>query len=94
MFSIIQEDELITLIIASFSLLFIIVKWSQLKIIPSSGTLIFAYGVLFAGWIFTILESFFLGSIMNILEHFCYMFSTVILAFWCRRYFYRNRKKS
>jgi len=93
MFSIIQEDELITLIIGSFVLLFIIMKRSNLKIIPFSGVLIFAYYLVFCGWILTILESFFFEKTLNILEHFCYMASIGTLTFWCYQFFNRQRKE-
>ena len=87
MFSVIQENELITLIVACFVLIFIIVKRAELKSIPFSGILLLAYGVVFAGWTITVLESFFFPTAMNILEHICYAMSSAILALWCYKFF-------
>ena len=93
MFSAIQEDELITFIIGCFVLLYIIVKRESLRSIPSSGTLVFAYCILLAGWLFTLLETFFLFGLMNSLEHFCYMFSVIVQASWCHGYFYPRGRR-
>jgi hypothetical protein len=93
MFSIVQEDELITLIVACFVLLFIFLKRSELKNIPHFRILAVSYGILFMGWTVTILEGFFLEKAMNVLEHFCYMANIAVLTFWCYKFFYPKRKK-
>ena len=93
MFSLIQEDELITLVLSCFVFFFIFIKRSSLKNIPFSRTLILSYTILFLGWIATILEGFFLSKSMNELEHFCYTANVGLLTFWCYQFFYLNGNK-
>ncbi|HQP10966.1 MAG TPA: hypothetical protein PKV41_06250 [Candidatus Omnitrophota bacterium] len=93
MFSVIQEDELITLIVACFVFLFILLKREDLKGIPYGGILILSYILLFLGWTVTVLEGFFLEKAMNALEHFFYMANIGVLMFWCYKFFYSHRQK-
>lgn len=88
----IQENEIITLIIGFGGLVFIFVKYTDLQKIPALKLLIISYAFLFAGWIITITEAFFLNTIQNIIEHLLYLISLSILFFWCHKVIPLNRE--
>jgi hypothetical protein len=50
---------------------------------PRFGLLLAAYGALLGGWVFTILEIYWAGDVLNVLEHGCYSLSSAVLAWWC-----------
>lgn len=79
----IQQNELITFLVAAGVSLFIILNRRRLGQIPGSSWLFFSYSALFTGWVLTILEGFVLGNLMNFLEHACYMASSLAAAAWC-----------
>ncbi|MCD6328729.1 hypothetical protein J7M28_14420 [bacterium] len=79
----IQENEVLTLLLGAGVLIFILINGQALKRLPSWKTLISAFYMLLAGWVLTILEGFFWGSFLNIVEHACYSASAVLVAVWC-----------
>ena len=89
-----RENEVVMLILGVGVLFFIIVNASRLKNIYSWKLLIAGYCVLLAGWIFTVLEEFFAGNILNYLEHTSYLASSVMLLIWCCRFRRRTAKES
>jgi hypothetical protein len=78
----IQENEAITLLLGLGGLIFILANRLQLKHLPASKIFIAGYYVLLAGWALTILEGFFWGEILNLIEHICYTSSAVLMAVW------------
>jgi len=85
----IQDNELITLLLAIGVLIFVLVNRSALNKLPDLVLLRAAFGVLFVGYVLTILEGFFWGKTLNLLEHYSYTVSAVLLAAWCYRVFIR-----
>lgn len=77
-----QENELITIMIALGVLIFIIAHYTALRKLPNFKILISSFYVLVASWILTILESFFFPAFFNLLEHIGYALSAILLALW------------
>jgi hypothetical protein len=81
--SMIQQNELITFLVGTGVALFIIIHSHRIARIPGSTWLFLSYSALFTGWILTLVEGFVLADVMNILEHACYMASSLTAAVWC-----------
>lgn len=81
-----QENEVVMLLLGIAVLFFIVLNTKQVKRIYAWNVLVFSYLCMLSGWIFTILEGFFLEYYLNILEHVSYFISSVILAFWCWKF--------
>jgi hypothetical protein len=81
----IQENELIGLILGVGVLIFILANRSRLAGLPAARILLASYYVLLAGWALTVLEGFLWGQALNLLEHFCYALSALLLAVWTWR---------
>jgi len=79
----IQQNELITFLVATGVVLFIWFNRRRVVQIPGSAWLLLSYSALYLGWSLTILEGFVLAEIMNALEHVCYMVSSITAAAWC-----------
>lgn len=78
----IQENELITLLISIGAVIFISINYSKLKPLPALEILLLGLSILLIGWVLTIIEGFFLNEFFNLLEHICYMISSVLIAVW------------
>jgi len=83
MIDLIQQNELITLLVGFGGVLYIVFNKTRLTRIPGFQILFSSYMILCAGWIFTVVEGFFLGSFVNALEHLCYAVSSILAAVWC-----------
>ncbi len=81
----IQENEIITLILAVGVLGYFAVSRGRINELPAGKTFVLAFAVLTAGWILTLLEGFFWPEALNLLEHICYAASSILLACWCWR---------
>lgn len=79
----IQQNELITFLVGIGVALFILINRRRIIQIPGSSYILLSYAALLAGWGLTIAEGFFLGDLLNLLEHACYMASSVAAAAWC-----------
>ncbi|MBN2476077.1 MAG: hypothetical protein JXB62_15810 [Pirellulales bacterium] len=79
----INENELVTLLLAVGALVFILSNGAGLRRLPMAPLFVSAYGVLVLGWCFTVLEGFFWDTALNYLEHACYAASSCLLALWC-----------
>jgi hypothetical protein len=86
-----HENEIIMLLLGIIIFFFILKNKLQIRRIYAWKLLLSSYGLLFAGWIFTVLEGFLLESYLNILEHLSYSCSAIILAFWCWKVVYRSK---
>jgi len=78
-----QENEIIMLLLGIGVLIFIFANRSRLKSLPASQLLFAGFGALLAGWVLTVLEGFFWGEALNLIEHVCYAASAVLMAGWC-----------
>lgn len=76
-------NELIMLILGTGVLFLTILNQPKFRRIYAWKLLFLAFYYLMAGWIFNILEGFFMEQFINILEHICYTASAVIMAVWC-----------
>ncbi len=83
MVDLIQENELIILLVGLGGVLYIVFNKNRLTRIPGFKILFTSYMILFTGWVLTVAEGFFLGSLVNVLEHMCYAASSLLAAFWC-----------
>jgi len=87
-----EETEVVMLLLGVGVLLFMLLRWPQLKQLPAANLLILGFSILLSGWAATVLEGFFAESsfyyqFLNYLEHFCYAGSAVTIAFWSWRAF-------
>ena len=78
-----HENEIIMLGIGLAILVFVLINYSQLKHTPSFKLLFISYCLSTTGWLLTVLEGFFWGEYLNLLEHLCYASGTIMLAVWC-----------
>jgi hypothetical protein len=81
----IQENEVIGLLLGIGVLIFILANRSRLASLPSARLLLASYYILLAGWALTVLEGFFWGQTLNLLEHVAYAVSAILMAIWCWR---------
>lgn len=77
----VHENELFLLGIGIMVLAFVL-STSRLKRFPLPDLFIIAFAVLFAGWIFSVMEGFFMEDVLNVIEHVCYAGSSVLVAIW------------
>ncbi len=78
-----QQSELLLFLLGGCVLLFMAAQRARLRRLPAWPVLATAYCVLLGGWVLTILEGFFWGPVLNVLEHVCYAASSVLVAAWC-----------
>ena len=80
-----QEGELVMLFIGLGVLTFLLRFRKGFKETPELHLLFLSFYSFLLSWLFTVLESFVLYSLMNILEHVFYVVSGVLMAIWCFR---------
>ncbi len=83
----VQDNEVVMLLMAIGVLVFILVNRRLIMRIEAARVLVAAFCVLLAGYVLTVLEGFFLGDLLNFLEHLCYAASSVLIALWCMKVF-------
>jgi len=79
----IQHNELFDAVVAFAVLVFAIVHFRRLSTHPNIKILLFSYGILFVGWVVTILEGVLWPNVLNTVEHICYALSSVLFSLWC-----------
>ena len=79
---VIEQNELLTLLVAASVLIFVVSNWRDVKSLPVANVCILAFLVLFLGLAFTVLEGLFCGGLFNVMEHVCYGLSSLLLASW------------
>ena len=87
------ENEIVTLLLGMGTLFFVANNWGKLSQLPAFARLITGFGLLFVGWIFTILEGYFWPVFLNTAEHICYAASSVFVLLWCWKIFVRGEIK-
>ncbi|NLS96540.1 MAG: hypothetical protein GXX96_30755 [Planctomycetaceae bacterium] len=78
----VQQNEFLTLLVALGVLVFVVSNRQGLRDLPRSSLCLAAFLVLVAGLAFTVLEGLVWQDVFNMLEHFCYGASSVLLAVW------------
>ena len=89
----IEKSEFVLLLLSIGVLFFLAGNAPRFKKIPSSNILIAGFLVFFFGWVFTILEGFFWGTFLNLMEHICYIGGLLFIAIWCWKIFGRKETK-
>ena len=84
------ENEIVMIILGFATLIFILINHKKLKQFPSSVIFLSSFYVLFAGWIFTVLEGIIFNELFNLLEHLSYALSAVLLTV-CWLVFYKKK---
>jgi len=79
----VQENELVMLVLGIGVFIFTQRFRGQIKRIPQGHLFIAGFNITLIGWMLTVLEGFFWESALNLLEHFCYSVSAILLAIWC-----------
>jgi hypothetical protein len=79
----VHENELIMIVIGMTLLIFVLLNYHQLKQTPSFKLIFISFFLSVIGWISTVLEGLFWEQYFNLLEHFCYAASAILLARWC-----------
>ncbi len=82
-----QENEILTLLLGIGVLVFIWVNLSELKQFKASKFLMSGYLISFLAWILTNFEVLYWPQILNMMEHICYSFGSVLIAAWCWKVF-------
>jgi hypothetical protein len=83
----IQQNEIIMLLLGVGCMIFIFLNKQKVKRIPVWRPLFAGFCVVFAGYVFTIIEGFLWSDLLNFLEHICYTASSILLAVWCWKIF-------
>lgn len=78
----IQENEGVMLLLGIGLLIFVLGNYRRLVRFPYVNILVTGFVILTAGWLLTVLESFFWGDVLNLLEHMCYAASGIVTAVW------------
>jgi len=84
-------NETITLLLGIGVLIFMVENRDSLKRLPAYRTFLVGFLVLTVGWLLTVLEGCFLGQYLNLLEHVCYLVSSMFICFWCWQVFIRRK---
>ena len=83
----IQGNEILSLLLFTGVLAFLVWNGRKLRRLPASSTLIAGFSVLLMGRILTVLEGFFWKDVLNVVEHACYAGSALLVAAWFWRVF-------
>jgi len=79
----IVENELVVFLQGIALLAFFLGGGTRIKQLMKWRVFLLAYGLLSAGWMFTVVEGFVFYSVFNFLEHVFYTAGSLTLAFWC-----------
>jgi cobalamin biosynthesis protein CobD/CbiB len=86
----IQENELAAMLIGIW--VFLYTRKINLREFPEYRYFFAGFYCLLLSCVFTVLETFFLDSVFNFIEHLLYALGAVLLMFWCLRVFIRKGK--
>lgn len=86
-----QENEVVSLLIGLGALVFLLANLPRLRRGANWQVLFGGFCVYLAARVLTVLEGVFWPAGLNVLEHFCYAGSAVLLAAWCWLSFGRRR---
>jgi hypothetical protein len=78
----IQENELMTLMLCVGALFFIIINYVKLKSLPGLRIFIISFIFFTMGWFFTVIEGIIFEEVFNLIEHICYISSSIAIFIW------------
>ncbi len=81
----IHENELVMLLLSLGVVVFIILKRHKFRQFPGWKLLFSAFLFFAAASVFTVIETFFLNSFFNHMEHICYFMNGLTFLIWCFR---------
>ena len=82
-----QENEIIMAVLSLGVLTFIYLNDVRLKRVEAFKFLYAGFCAFSAGWVLTVLETFFFKSVLNFLEHMSYAVGAILVAVWCWKVF-------
>ena len=85
MHKMIQENEVVMFFFGLGGLWFILKHHSQIIRIKNWQWIIASFYLLLVAWVATILESYFLANVLNLIEHLCYVSSAILFFIWCMK---------
>ena len=91
--NLLHENEVLMLIIGIGVLIFIVFNIGHIKNIKSWKLLLSGYFILLSAWFFTVLEGYILEKFLNIIEHLCYVFSSLIFVIWSVNVIYKYKRE-
>ncbi len=83
----IQENELITFILCVGALTFFLINYSKMRSLPASLIFIISFILFSMGWFFTVIEGIIFEDIFNLIEHVCYICSSLMMLIWALIFF-------
>jgi len=83
----IQEEELITFILCLGALSFFIINYAKLKSLPGFRMIIISFTLFTMGWYFTVIEGIIFEEVFNLIEHLCYICSSITMFIWTLIFF-------
>lgn len=86
----IQQNELIIFLLGLGVLTFILANRWRISRFPAWRVLVASFCILLLGWLLTILEDILWRDLLNFAEHISYALSSLLIAFWCWRVFYKG----
>ncbi len=78
----IQYNEVISLVLLIWTIIYFYIQRDQLRKIPNWGYIFTALMMLIIGHIFTIVEGFWFHDLFNLIEHILHMVSAMFFALW------------
>lgn len=77
-----RENEVVMLVLGIGVLILIFTNLDHIRRIKFWKILLSGYCILLLGWVFTVLEGFFIENFFNLLEHGSYLLSSLFIAVW------------
>ncbi|KPK65459.1 MAG: hypothetical protein AMK73_02885 [Planctomycetes bacterium SM23_32] len=78
----IQQGELLVLLLGLGTLAFCLANWRRLRALPSWRLLWASYCCLLGAWTLTVMEGLLWSALLNMLEHICYLLTSVLAGLW------------
>lgn len=78
----VQENEIVTLVLAFAVVLFAGLRRRELDDLPRVGILRLAFLAFLASWVATVAEGFVWPEALNVVEHAAFSVGTVLLSWW------------
>lgn len=78
----VDPNEIVMLILGVVVLFFLLLNLQILRAVRHWPFLVAAYGIILVSWFLTVLETYFLPSVLNHVEHLCDMAGAVLLLVW------------
>lgn len=76
-------DEMLSLVLGTGVLLLAIAARARLRDLPRVRLLAAAFLALYIAWVATVVESFLLPDLLDLVEHVAHVASALLLAAWC-----------